>query len=39
MKPLKRSVAVAVGRPAGPADGAFLIVLRPDDPDEPLAGV
>jgi len=38
MKPLKRSVAVVVGRPAGPADGAFLIVLRPDDPDDLLAG-
>src|SRR3984885_12372922 len=34
MKPLKRSVAVIVGRP----DGAFLIVRRPDDPDDPLAG-
>jgi hypothetical protein len=38
MKPLKRSVAVVVGRLAGPADGASLIVLRPDDPDDPLAG-
>jgi len=27
MKPLKRSVAVVVGRPGG----AFLIVRRPDD--------
>ena len=34
MKPLKRSVAVIVGRP----DGAFLVVRRPDDPDDPLAG-
>jgi hypothetical protein len=34
MKPLKRSVAVVVRRP----DGAFLIVLRPDDPQDPLAG-
>jgi len=34
MKPLKRSVAVLVGRP----DGAFLVVRRPDDPDDPLAG-
>ena len=34
MKPLKRSVAVVVGRPGG----AFLIVRRPDDPDDPLAG-
>ena len=34
MKPLKRSVAVVIGRP----DGAFLIVRRPLDPDDPLAG-
>jgi hypothetical protein len=34
MKPLKRSVAVVIGRP----DGAFLIVRRPRDPDDPLAG-
>jgi hypothetical protein len=34
MKALKRSVAVVVGR----ADGAFLVVRRPDDPDDPLAG-
>ena len=34
MKPLKRSVAVVIGRPGG----AFLIVRRPDDPDDPLAG-
>jgi len=34
MKPLKRSVAVVVGRPGG----AFLIVRRPADPDDPLAG-
>lgn len=34
MKSLKRSVAVVVRR----LDGAFLIVLRPDDPDDPLAG-
>jgi 8-oxo-dGTP pyrophosphatase MutT (NUDIX family) len=34
MKPLKRSVAVVVGRPGG----EFLIVRRPDDPDDPLAG-
>jgi ADP-ribose pyrophosphatase YjhB (NUDIX family) len=43
MKPVKRSVAVVV-RP-GPADGGsppggeFLIVRRPDDPGDPLAGV
>jgi hypothetical protein len=34
MKPLKRSVAVVIGGPGG----AFLIVSRPDDPDDPLAG-
>src|ERR1700760_3325263 len=34
MKPVKRSVAVVVRR----ADGQFLIVRRPDDPDDPLAG-
>ncbi|MGH3260638.1 MAG: NUDIX hydrolase [Trebonia sp.] len=34
MKPVKHSVAVVVRR----ADGAFLIVLRPQDPDDPLAG-
>jgi len=34
MKPLKRSVAVVIGRPGG----AFLVVRRPDDPDDPLAG-
>jgi 8-oxo-dGTP diphosphatase len=34
MKPLKRSVAVVIGRPGG----AFLIVRRPDVPDDPLAG-
>ena len=34
MKPLKRSVAVVIGRPGG----EFLIVRRPDDPDDPLAG-
>jgi hypothetical protein len=54
MKPLKRSVAVVVRRPAGQpgsaADGgprpdgdagspaAFLVVRRPDDPADPLAG-
>lgn len=35
MKPLKRSVAVVVRR----AGGEFLIVRRPDDPDDPLAGL
>jgi uncharacterized protein len=45
MKPVKRSVAVVVRRsqdPADggtPADGEFLIVRRPDDPGDPLAGV
>jgi 8-oxo-dGTP diphosphatase len=34
MKPTKRSVAVVVRRA-----GAFLIVRRPDDPEDPLAGV
>ena len=41
---MKRSVAVVVRRPgalvaAAPAGGEFLIVRRPDDPDDPLAGV
>jgi 8-oxo-dGTP pyrophosphatase MutT (NUDIX family) len=35
MKPVKRSVAVVVRRD----DGAFLVVRRPDDPADPLAGV
>jgi uncharacterized protein len=35
MKPVKRSVAVVVRAP----DGAFLVVRRPDDPADPLAGV
>jgi 8-oxo-dGTP diphosphatase len=39
MKPVKRSVAVVVWRPGRPAGGEFLIVRRPDDPDDPLAGV
>jgi hypothetical protein len=45
MKPVKRSVAVVIRRSGGPAGGAapaggeFLIVRRPDDPDDPLAGV
>jgi hypothetical protein len=45
MKPVKRSVAVVVrraGRPAeggSPPGGEFLIVRRPDDPGDPLAGV
>jgi len=34
MSPEKRSVAVVVRR----ADGAFLVVRRPDDPADPLAG-
>lgn len=35
MKPVKHSVAVVVRCPGG----AFLIVRRPDDPEDPLAGV
>lgn len=35
MKPLRHSVAVVVRG----ADGTFLIVKRPDDPEDPLAGV
>jgi 8-oxo-dGTP diphosphatase len=50
MKPVKRSVAVVVRRPACPPGGdarrdgdqagagAFLVVLRPDDPADPLGG-
>src|SRR5215469_3122682 len=45
MKPVKRSVAVVVRRAAGSAAGAgpdgdeaFLVVRRPDDPADPLAG-
>jgi hypothetical protein len=34
MKPIKHSVAVVVRNA-----GAFLIVRRPDDPDDPLAGL
>jgi hypothetical protein len=34
MKPVKRSVAVVVRRPGG----EFLIVRRPEDPGDPLAG-
>lgn len=37
MKPVKRSVAVVVRRPGRPA-GEFLVVRRPADPDDPLAG-
>jgi ADP-ribose pyrophosphatase YjhB (NUDIX family) len=36
MDPIKHSVAVAV---RGPEAGTFLLVRRPDDPDDPLAGV
>ena len=35
MKPVKHSVAVVVRD----ADGAFLVVRRPDDPLDPLAGL
>jgi hypothetical protein len=38
MKPVKHSVAVVVRR-AGHADSAFLVVRRPADPADPLAGV
>jgi len=39
MKPVKRSVAVVVRRPGPRAGGGpFLIVRRPDDPGDPLAG-
>jgi ADP-ribose pyrophosphatase YjhB (NUDIX family) len=37
MKPVKRSVAVVVRRPGEPAE--FLVVRRPQDPDDPLAGL
>ena len=33
---IKRSVAVVV---RGPEAGTFLVVKRPDDPGDPLAGV
>jgi ADP-ribose pyrophosphatase YjhB (NUDIX family) len=40
MKPVKRSVAVIVRPPAGRGcAGAFLVVRRPDDPGDPLAGL
>jgi 8-oxo-dGTP diphosphatase len=35
MKPIRESVAVVVRRP----DGSFLVTRRPDDPDDPLAGM
>ena len=38
MKQRKHSVAVVV-RKAGDPGGAFLVVKRPDDPQDPLAGV
>lgn len=39
MKPVKHSVAAVVRPPGGPSPaGAFLIVRRPDDPADPLAG-
>jgi hypothetical protein len=37
MKPVKHSVAVIVRRAANADE--FLIVRRPDDPDDPLAGL
>src|SRR5277367_1031991 len=36
MAMIKRSVAVVV---RGPEPGTFLVVKRPDDPGDPLAGV
>ena len=36
MKPVKHSVAVVV---RSPADGAFLVVRRPDEPGDLLAGL
>lgn len=39
MKPVKHSVAVAVREAGSPSGGAFLVVRRPDDPDDPLAGL
>jgi ADP-ribose pyrophosphatase YjhB (NUDIX family) len=36
MDPTKHSVAVVV---RGPDEGTFLLVRRPDDPADPLAGV
>lgn len=38
MKQVKHSVAVVVRRAGDPA-GAFLVVRRPDDPGDPLAGL
>jgi 8-oxo-dGTP diphosphatase len=35
VKPVKHSVAVVVRHP----DGRFLVVRRPDEPDDPLAGL
>jgi 8-oxo-dGTP diphosphatase len=35
VKPVKRSVAVVIGG----AGGTFLVVRRPDDPEDPLGGV
>jgi 8-oxo-dGTP diphosphatase len=39
MKPVKHSVAVVVREAGSPAGGAFLVVRRPEDPEDPLAGV
>ncbi|MCW2935914.1 MAG: MutT/nudix family protein [Actinomycetia bacterium] len=36
MDPIKQSVAVVV---RGPGEGTYLLVRRPDDPADPLAGV
>jgi 8-oxo-dGTP diphosphatase len=35
VKPVKRSVAVVIGG----AGGTFLVVRRPEDPEDPLGGV
>jgi 8-oxo-dGTP diphosphatase len=35
MQPVKESIAVVIRRP----DGAVLVTKRPDDPEDPLAGV
>lgn len=38
MKPVKHSVAVVVRSPGSRAEEPFLVVRRPDDPADPLAG-
>jgi hypothetical protein len=39
MKPIKHSVAVVVREAGNPAGPAFLVVRRPEDPADPLAGL